>query len=150
VSFTLTRDEFLATWRRIYAKQWRSARLSLLWVVLAILGVLDSIPVMIGAGVLVAFVCPLAGYLLTPRDLWRRVEQGPQVHTFAAEEITAVLPSSETRYRWDYWQEAWLVADTYVLRCEGSYSFIPRRAFAQPEDEERFRALIAQLGYAPG
>lgn len=147
VSFTLTRDEFLATWRRLYVRQWRSTlRLPLLGLVLALLGVLDSIPAMIGAGVFLACVCPLVGYIVTPRDIWHRVEHGPQTHTFALDEVTEVLPHSETRYRWNHWQEVGLAADTYVLRSERGYIFIPRRAFAHPEDEERFVGLTAAVG----
>jgi hypothetical protein len=148
VSFTLTRAEFLSAWRRLCTKQWRQTwRLPLLGFALAVLGVVDSTSaVMIGAGAWVAIFCPLASYVLRPRDLWQRAEHGPQTHTFTEDQITAVLPNSETRYAWRHWRDVSLVGDTYVLSSERGYVFIPRRAFPRPEDEQRFRDLSTLAG----
>lgn len=147
VSFSLARDEFLAAWRGLYRRQLRAAlRLPALGVVLAVFGVVDSLPVMILAGLLVAFFCPLASYVITPRDLWHKMEQGPQTHTFTEDQIISILPHAESRFDWSYWREVSLVADTYVLQSARGYIFIPRRAFSAPEDERSFRSLAALPG----
>jgi hypothetical protein len=151
VSFTLTQEEFRRAWRGLCTRQWRKTwRLPLLGLALALLGVADSVPVMIGAGAWIAVFCPVATYVLAPRDMWRRAEQGLQTHTFSEDQVTEKLPESESRYDWRYWRSVTLVGDTYVLRSERGYNFIPRRAFGQPDDEERFRELSALAEDEPG
>jgi hypothetical protein len=114
--------------------------------VIVVLGAVDSLPVLIVAGLLVAFFCPLASYVFTPRDLWHKMEQGPQTHTFTEDQIVSILPHAESRFDWSYWREVSLVADTYVLQSVRGYIFIPRRAFSVPEDEQSFRSLAALSG----
>jgi len=63
---------------------------------------------------------------------------------FSDDRVTEVLSDSETRFAWDHWKESSLVGDTYVLRSERGYNFIPQRAFATPSDEQRFRKLLAE------
>ena len=126
VSFTLTRAEFVA-----------------------LLGVADSIAVMIGAGAFIAIFCPLSSFVLNPRTIWERADHGTQTHTFAEDAVTEVLSDSETRYAWRYWRDISLVGDTYVLRSDHGYNFSPRRAFSGPEDEQRFRQLSALVGEGP-
>lgn len=63
---------------------------------------------MIVSGVLVAFFRPLASYVLTPRDLWQKMEQAPQTHTFTEDQIISILAHAESRFDWSYWREVTL------------------------------------------
>jgi len=95
---------------------------------------------------LVALCCywPWLYYWL-PR---RRYRVNAAVHdqrelAFGADGVTGQYGSRTVTRPWGQYREVLEFDDMYVLRYRGNSSTVPKRAFATPDQEERFRSLVA-------
>ena len=151
VSFTPDRSETLAVGREILARSWQ------LWAVA------------LGGGALVAGGCLLLGVrlagsapvgaifaawyltemlLLKPRSNWRKLvaRDAVRIQRFGEEGVMIDFGEAKITYDWTAFSKAAKVHDVYVLRLSlqrNGVVMTPRRAFASPDDEERFRHLVA-------
>lgn len=67
-----------------------------------------------------------------------------QEHTFSGTGISVRAGDEQGHLPWGFYQRVSETAGTYVLwRTKREGNFVPRGAFASPEDEARFRALAA-------
>jgi YcxB-like protein len=146
LTFTLTRPEFFAVWRRLQLQ--RRSCWSTFLVAAAIIGfgvvISSAVEVLIGVALAAWWMFVLT--VLSPRRLWRRNPRlrAEQELRFSENEVTQRLLHSETKYDWDHWTEIKRVGDAYVMRsAAGGITLIPLRAFGIPADEKRFRELAA-------
>lgn len=93
-----------------------------------------------------------ASLALVPRLRWRHGHvAGEQQHTFATDGITVRAAGQQGQLPWDFYEAVAETPRVYVLlRSRKQGNFIPRRAFESPDDEERFRSLLAAKGLLPG
>jgi len=84
--------------------------------------------------------------VLVPRLRWRQSSHlaVEQEHTFSEERIAVRAAGQQGELPWDFYVQVVETPRAYVLmRNRKQGNFIPRRAFSSPDDEERFRQLLA-------
>ena len=70
---------------------------------------------------------------------------GEQGFCFGQDEISSWGRFGESRVQWSFYQSAIEAKDLYILRFRRRLgTIVPKRAFANPEDEARFRDLVRQ------
>jgi len=145
--FTLTRSEMCSCHRRLQARGWRNWTFVAVGIVFAVLGVVDSAAWLIIFGVAYALLYAAGIWLIAPRIIWRRTPQirAEQAVTVSDAGILMTWTNASTRTDWSFWRKLRMIGDAYVLQGRPrGLCVIPRRAFASPADERRFRDLLAE------
>jgi hypothetical protein len=112
--------------------------------------------VLVAGLVMVAAVVIFAGLMVSSFALWSfamapkvRYRQNKrlhldQTHTFSGTGISVRAGKEHGQLPWGFYQRAVETKSVYVLlRNNKEGNFIPKRAFASPQEEERFRTLVA-------
>lgn len=85
-------------------------------------------------------------YLNPGRDYRREAAlRSEQRLCFSDREITQSALHGESRLQWAFFQRAIETPDLYLLRFRRRFgTIVPKRSFATPDDEARFRALVRE------
>ena len=143
--FALTAAEYAEGMRVIMRRQPQ------LWVgpvggaVILVAGLVIAAPVAIFAGLtLLSF--GLWSFSMAPQARWRQRSRlhNDQVHTFSGTGITVQAGTERGQLPWGFYRQAVETKNLYVLlRSSKEGNFIPKRAFASEQEEERFRTLVS-------
>jgi hypothetical protein len=87
-----------------------------------------------------------ASFFIVPALRWKQSPQlAEQKHTFSEDGILVRAAGNTGRLPWGFYRRARETARVYVLlRNRRQANFLPKRAFASPEEEERFRRMVAE------
>jgi hypothetical protein len=101
--------------------------------------------------VAVAYALMLAWVLFVrPGQHYRRRAdlKGDQTYCFSDSDVAMSFVSGDSRVKWSYFIDLLETNDLYVLRhpVKQFGSILPKRAFASPDAEARFRRLAQQIG----
>ena len=70
---------------------------------------------------------------------------GEETLSFSDEGVTAANARGSQRFEWNHWRRWTRTGDLYLLRGAGAvFTFVPSRAFAAPDAESEFQALLAR------
>lgn len=145
VRFSLTGAEYAAGMRVIMRRQ------PSLWIgpglgaVTLVAGVILGAPLVLFSGLMLSGFAVWSFYA-APAMTWRRTPrlQLEQVHTFSGTGISVRAGTERGQLPWGFYRQATETSRVYVfLRTSRQGNFVPKAAFASPEDETRFRALVA-------
>lgn len=144
--FALSASEYAEGMRVIMRRQPQ------LWI-----GPAAGVVVLVAGFVIVVPVVIFAGLMLSSFALWSfymapkvRYRQKPrlhldQVHTFSGAGISIRAGREHGELPWGFYRSAVETRNVYVLlRTNKEGNFIPKRSFASPQEESRFRALVAE------
>ena len=148
VRFKLTQAEFAEGLRAIMQRQLTFWVGPILGAVTLFYGFLidDTVARVWGTIVLLLAIASIAA---VPGLRWRQSQKlaGEQQHTFSEERITVRAAGQQGDLPWDFYARVVETPRVYVLmRNRKQGNFVPRRAFASPDDEERFRTLVTGKG----
>lgn len=153
VEFQLTQEEFraFARWQVRRSKVVR--RLAILIAFEFVLGAVLAFTAaaVVGATLLVLSIAQVVLYAAlfatAPARAWKKATpglRGQQVIEFSDAGVHAQSTNSESESRWAMYTRTVQLDDLYLLGVTGNkFILIPRRAFASPDDEARFRAIVA-------
>ncbi len=148
VTFTLRREEFVATVRRVTLRQPSVWLVDLIGVACIVGGLATSDPGLAGLGVvyIVLWTCWL--WLFVPGRAWRRLSHltHEQTITLSDEGVHVQLADAESTTEWSYWSDWRLFGDVYVLRAGRGrgQALIPRRAFTGEQQERAFSDEVSR------
>jgi hypothetical protein len=146
VQFTLTAAEAYGIQRRVFLRARNVWWFLLFELAIAIVGIIVSSTVLIAIGGAGALIYAVQIWWWRPQQMWRRqaLMRSEQTLTISDEGIAIQYAGAASTTQWSFWNRARLIGDAYVLQGNArGYTLIPRRAFASPADETRFRELVA-------
>jgi hypothetical protein len=152
ISFTLDRSEFARGTRAILRRSPSVLAIVAIGVFALIAGLTTSNDLLVVVGV-AELVTSVVMYGALPGFRWQRNARARarQDHRFTPNAIFVNLLDSESRIAWSYFTKEVQIPGMYVLfHQRTSCNIIPKRAFANREDELTFQRLIsAHLKPAP-
>src|SRR5664279_4499503 len=145
LSVQMTREEFFAAWRGLMARRAGNWVLILVGGGIVAAGIAEPHIVLAVFGGIFLLCLLLNTFLLAPLQMWRRsdlrhgydLDISPDGVTAKATQITSTVGWS----RWTNFVKCGH-AYAYALQARRSVLFVPRRAFADLADEERFRESV--------
>ena len=143
--FALTAAEYSEGMRVIMRRQPQLCMGPVAGAVVLVAGMVIAAPAAIFGGLtLLGF--GLWTFYMAPKARWRQNSRlhHDQVHTFSGTGITVQAGKERGQLPWGFYRQAVETRNVYVLlRSSKEGNFIPKRAFASEQEQERFRTLVA-------
>ncbi len=156
VTFRMTIDDYRSGVRRLSWALWPIRLIVLVTIAAAIAGLTGALlpnPILaiVGLVVFVIYALLLASILyIRPGQAFRQRAdlRGDQTYCFSESDVSTTFVSGDSRVKWSYFVGLLETKDLYLLRhpIRQLGSIIPKRAFADPASESKFRRFAQQIG----